>query len=134
MSRRNTESAVTNRQALGQIIVCLGCCCGRPDKGHPEVPVDWLKAEWKRRHLQKKIHLSISGCLGPCDQSNVVAIITPQRSIWLGCIESHEQYRELMEWATYCDQAGFLQPLPHCLAKLEFERFHAAGSVREEVA
>jgi hypothetical protein len=120
--------------AMGQIMVCLGCCCGRPDKGHPAVPAEWLKAEWKKRLLQKKIHLSISGCLGPCDQSNVVTIITPTRSIWLGGIERQEQYRELLDWASACDRAGEIQPLPEMLQKLTFKRFHAGRDFREEVA
>ena len=37
----------TKRKSLMQVLVCIGCCCGRVDRGKPEVPVDWLKAEWK---------------------------------------------------------------------------------------
>lgn len=133
-STRNPGSHPTNRMVMGQIVVCLGCCCGRPDKGHPAVPLDWLKAEWKRRLLQKKIHLSISGCLGPCDQTNVVAIITPARSIWLGGIERDDQYRDLLDWASACERAGQLRPLPAALARLEFTRFQATGQARAEVA
>jgi hypothetical protein len=134
MSRRNLDSPVTNRIAMGQILVCSGCCCGRTDKDHPAVPVEWLKAEWKRRLLQKKIHLSISGCLGPCDLSNVVTVITPERSIWLGGIEHHHQYRELLEWASACERAGELKPLPASLKKHEFVRFRPTGAACEEVA
>jgi predicted metal-binding protein len=117
MSRRNVESFTTNRMAMGQIVVCLGCCWGRQDKGHPAVPAEWLTAEWKKRLLQKKIHLSISGCLGPCDQSNVVAIVTPARSIWLGGITRQDQYRELLDWASACERAGRIQPLPKSLQR-----------------
>jgi predicted metal-binding protein len=134
MSRRNAQSPTTNRMAIGQILVCMGCCCGQPDKGHPAVPAEWLKAEWKKRLLLKKIHLSISGCLGPCDRSNVVAIVTPARSIWLGGIERQDQYRELLDWASACEREGKIQPLPEPLQRLEFGRFHGSVEMREEVA
>ena len=62
------------RLMLAQITVCQGCCCGKTEKGHPEVPVEWLKKEWKLRGLLKRVHLTITGCLGPCDVPNVVAI------------------------------------------------------------
>jgi len=30
-----------------QVVVCKGCCCGRVDRGHNEVPIDALKSLWK---------------------------------------------------------------------------------------
>ena len=134
MSRRTEAATVTNRQALAQIVVCFGCCCGQDQKGHPTVPVEWLKAEWKRRLLQKKVHLSISGCLGPCDKSNVVAVMTPSGSTWLGGIEHQNQYRDLLDWASLCDRAGAIQPLPHSLKGIEFERFREGTGVQTAVA
>src|SRR5258708_3175753 len=56
------------------MIVCQGCCCGGVERGRPEVPTEWLKGEWRRRGLLKRLQLSISGCLGPCDVPNVVVI------------------------------------------------------------
>jgi hypothetical protein len=38
------------------------------------VPVEWLKQEWRKRGLLKHVQPSVSGCLGPCDVPNVVAI------------------------------------------------------------
>lgn len=103
MSRRQS-APVTTRKTLGQVVVCVGCCCGRTDKGHPAVPVDWLKAEWKRRMLPKKIHLTISGCLGPCDATNVVMILLR---------EAAEKHRLRAK----------LAPLPHSLEKFRMQRF-----------
>ena len=70
----NQFPLVTKRLVLGNVAVCLGCCCGNTERGKPAVPVDWLKKEWKARGLLKQIQLTISGCLGPCDVPNVVAI------------------------------------------------------------
>ena len=36
---RSRSAMETKRQALGQIVFCNGCCCGRTDRGLPEVPV-----------------------------------------------------------------------------------------------
>ena len=61
----------TKRRVIGQLIICKGCCCGATQNGRPEVPVEWLKEEWRKRRLLKRFQLSISGCLGPCDLPNV---------------------------------------------------------------
>jgi hypothetical protein len=69
---------ITKRQVLGQMILCKGCCCGRTDRGLPEVPVERIKEIWRREKLNRSIQLSVSGCLGPCDVPNVVLLITPE--------------------------------------------------------
>ena len=97
---------------LGQIIVCNGCCCGQTQKGHPEVPVEWLKREWKCRGLLKRVHLTISGCLGPCDVPNVILITGPQGTHWLGQISQKKQYQMLADWAEQSKLADRLLPLP----------------------
>ncbi len=64
------------RKTMGQVVACLRCCRGRTDQKHPAVPADWLKAEWRRRELPEKVHLTLSGCLGPCDATNVVLVMS----------------------------------------------------------
>lgn len=102
----------TKRPMLGQISVCNGCCCGQTQKGHPEVPVEWLKREWKYRGLLKRVHLTISGCLGPCDVPNVVLITSAQGTEWLGEITQFRQYELLTDWAEQSKIADRLLPLP----------------------
>lgn len=73
----------TKRRVIGQMIVCQGCCCGATHKARPEVPVAWLKEEWRKRGLLKRVQLSVSGCVGPCDLPNVVVVNeTPARNGW----------------------------------------------------
>ena len=122
MSRRDTPP-FTTRKTFGQVVVCLGCCCGRTDKGHPAVPVDWLKAEWRRRLLPKKIHLSISGCLGPCDASNVAMLMFAERAVFLGGLSEQSHYLALADWASACERQGELVPLPRSLERFRMERF-----------
>ncbi|MFN3323268.1 MAG: (2Fe-2S) ferredoxin domain-containing protein [Bryobacteraceae bacterium] len=130
---RKSGKPVTTRRTLGQVVVCQGCCCGRTDKGHPEVPVDWLKNEWRKRELPKKIHLTISGCLGPCDATNVVLLMLGNEAVWLGGLESQASYRDLVEWASSCERRGALQPLPASLERNRMERF-VEDSPRIQVA
>lgn len=126
---------LTTRRRLAQVLVCLGCCCGRTDKGHPEVPVDWLKLEWRRRSLPKHVHLTISGCLGPCDASNVVLILADDRQIWLGGLDRLQHYHALADWASRCAALQALAPLPPELELLRMARFcPLPGSRAESVA
>jgi cobaltochelatase CobN len=73
--------------------------------------VDWLKKEWRARGLLKRVQLTISGCLGPCDLPNVVTIsvISPNHCVPLSF--------DLVDWATRSRDAGELLPLPK-----EFQR------------
>jgi hypothetical protein len=105
-------SLTTKRIVIGHLTVCQGCCCGNTENGRPPVPVEWLKKEWRARGLLKRVQLSISGCLGPCDVPNVVTISNEGGTLWLGQISEFQQYRALVDWASRCKEAGELVPLP----------------------
>jgi hypothetical protein len=76
----------TKRLVVGQVTVCRGCCCGDTERGRPEVPVEWLKNEWRKRGLLKRVQLTISGCVGPCDVPNVVVITRSSGTEWLAIL------------------------------------------------
>jgi cobaltochelatase CobN len=95
-------------------------------KGKPEVPVEWIKDEWKKRGLKKSIHLTISGCLGPCDLSNVVSISSPEQTVWLGSLHNFASYVALLEWASASDEAGCAIELSTDLSELRFDPFRRA--------
>jgi hypothetical protein len=134
MARRNNTSEGTSRKRLAQVIVCEGCCCGRVDKGHPAVPREWLKTEWRKRLLPGKVHLTFSGCVGPCDISNVVMVVTEQQTVWLGGLDRQSHFADLADWASACARAGAAVPLPRALEHLRFDRFTDSRLIREEVA
>jgi cobaltochelatase CobN len=112
---------MTKRRVIAQIFVCDGCCCGRAEKGNPPVPRDYLKAEFKRRKLISKVQLTITGCLGPCDVYNVVALWLPEGLRWFGGLTEFWQYESLMEWASECADQGEASPLPRWLLAHEFQ-------------
>ena len=118
---------ITKRLVTGNILICRGCCCGDVSRGKPEVPVEWLKREWRQRGLLKNIQLTISGCLGPCDIANVVSISGPTGSTWLGNIRGFQQYAALMEWASLSKTVGELLPLPAEFENLRFDPFRRSG-------
>ena len=102
----------TKRRVIAQVLVCQGCCCGQVERGRPEVPVEWLKQEWRKRGLLKRVQLSVSGCLGPCDVPNVVAIVTPTKTVWLGNIARRDQYQSLLDWASRSKNLGCAVDIP----------------------
>jgi len=117
----------TKRLVIGQVAVCIGCCCGQTERGKPAMPVEWLKTEWRRRGLLKNIQLTISGCLGPCDVPNIVLIATPTENIWLGNIDRFEYYREIVEWATQSKAAGRMLLLSKDLLSHRLDPFREGG-------
>ena len=84
-------------------------------RGLPEVPAEWLKAEWRKRGLLKRVQLTISGCVGSCDVPDVVVITSSSGTEWLGSVSSFEQYRSLLEWAVRCKDAGEVLARPQHL-------------------
>jgi hypothetical protein len=117
------EWFASKRKVIAHVTVCLGCCCGNTEKGHPEVPVEWLKKEWRARRLLKNIHLSISGCIGPCDVANAAKINSPTGEIWLGNLNRFEQYCDLADWASASNQAARVLPLPRSLMKQQLSLY-----------
>jgi predicted metal-binding protein len=115
---------LTKRQVLAQIFVCNGCCCGRVEKGHPPVPVDWLKQQFKERKLIRNVQVTIAGCLGPCDVPNVVGILTAGDGMrWYGGLHAQWQFASLIDWATAVKAAGEPLPLPAWLSAHRLDPF-----------
>ena len=81
------------------VIICDGCCCGRTEKGHNNVPVDKLEAAWQKYRLTDAVKLTISGCLGPCKMHNVAIIKTKLSKTWLGKLSNEIHYSAIIDWA-----------------------------------
>lgn len=119
----------TKRVLLAHVSLCTGCCCGAVQKGNAEVPVEWMKDQWKKCGLKKSIQLTISGCLGPCDVSNVVTVSSAGQTLWLGRLRKFANYAALLKWALDSRDAGCVLPLPGELSELRFDPFPRADSV-----
>jgi cobaltochelatase CobN len=116
----------------GQLFVCKdGCCCGHVDKGHAPVPADLLHAEWERRRLRNKVHLTMGGCLGPCPLANVVMLLFDGRSIWFHSFHTEGQVRALYDYIEQMLTAQSYLPPPPFLADYAFSAFNWDGHVGE---
>ncbi len=104
-------------------MLCKGCCCGRTDRGLPEIPVERIKAVWKAEKLNRGVQLTISGCLGPCDLPNVAVLVTAAGTQWYGLIDGDAHYDALIAWARACVADGANLPPPDLLARHRFDRF-----------
>ena len=113
----------TKVKSPAQVLLCKGCCCGRADRGLPEVPVERIKAAWKAEKLNRGVQLTISGCLGPCDLPNVAVVVTGEGSQWYGRLDGDAHYDALIAWARACVAEGAPLPPPEALAAHRFERF-----------
>jgi hypothetical protein len=113
----------TTIRSTAQLLLCRGCCCGRTDRGLPEVPVERIKAIWKAEKLNRSVQLTISGCLGPCELPNVAVVLTAAGAEWFGRLEGDAIYDALISWARACKDAGTVLPAPAALEALRFERF-----------
>ena len=111
------------------VIVCSGCCCGNLSKGYDEVPVDFLKDEWKSKS-PAKVSLTISGCIGVCSMRNVVVIETKSGLVWLGGLSGIEHYSAIVDWACKYSDDNTETILPEKLRPLVFNRIQSV-SVRE---
>ena len=81
------------RRARGQVILCQGCCCGRTDRGFPEVPVDRIKAAWKSGRLNRMIQLTVSGSV-----KQETHLVTSPRSTFQVPIIGFSALLQLVEW------------------------------------
>ena len=99
-------------------------------KGNPEVPVGWMKDEWRKGGLKRSIQLTISGCLGPCDLPNVVSVASAEQTVWLGRFRELANYAALLEWALASRAVGCTLPLSRELSELRFDPFRRTDSVR----
>jgi cobaltochelatase CobN len=97
------------RVVEGQLLVCKGCCCGNTERGIPTVPLDSFKREWKERGIRLRVHLTISGCLGPCAVPNVVLLIYRGAIVWFHSINSESDVNDMYNY------------IEHLLALNQFE-------------
>jgi hypothetical protein len=117
------NSLTTRRLVIGHVLICQGCCCGAVERGRPEVQAEWLKTEWSGRGLLRRLQLTISGCLGPCDLPNLVAIASETSSRWYGNIVGRDMYRVILDWASAPVAANRLLDAPQSFAGHSIEPF-----------
>ena len=109
---------------IGHLFVCAdACCCGHTEQGLPPVPLDALQSGWEGRRLRNDVHLTIGGCLGPCDLANVAMLLFDGRSVWFHSFHTEQQVASLYDYIErMLDQQSYLPPPPE-LAEFQFNAF-----------
>src|SRR5919201_3123110 len=108
----------------GQLFVCSsGCCCGRTADGDAPVPTDLYHQEWERRRLRNRVHLTQSGCLGPCTLANVALLLFGGREIWFHSINDERVITAIYDYIEDMVRANSPLPPPPALAGHVFTAF-----------
>ncbi|OYT69191.1 MAG: hypothetical protein CFK52_14020 [Chloracidobacterium sp. CP2_5A] len=107
----------------GQLFVCHGCCCGQMERGFPPAQLEAYKAEWKARGLRLRVHLTVTGCLGPCPLANVALILFGGEAIWLHSINDDATVALVFDYLEAMLAAGRYLPPPGALAARHFNRY-----------
>jgi cobaltochelatase CobN len=111
------------RVVEGQLLVCQGCCCDNTERGFPALPLAEIKQQWKDRGIRLRIHLTISGCLGPCPLANVALILFAGESVWLHSINKTEHVTAIYDYLEVMLAAEKYLPPTGLLADCHFNRF-----------
>ena len=101
-------------QRRGHLSYCYsGCCCGHVDRGYAPLPVDAYKNGWISRKLRNTVHLTRSGCLGPCTLANVASLMFDGRSVWFHNVNTPWQVELIYDYIESMIRADrFLTPPP----------------------
>lgn len=117
-------------QLQGQLFVCTrqngSCCCGWEEKGRlPFDPASLWGDEWERRKIRNRLHLTFTGCLGPCAAGNNALLQLHGRSIWLKDLNDPALVPRVFDYAKAMLDAGTVLPVPDGLVDHVYERYLA---------
>jgi cobaltochelatase CobN len=117
-------------QLQGQLFVCTrqngSCCCGWDEKGRlPFDPESMWGAEWERRKIRNRFHLTFTGCLGPCAVGNNALLQLHGRSIWLKDLNDPALVPLVFDYIEAMLEAGTVLPVPEPLRPHVYERYIA---------
>ena len=114
-------------QLQGNLFVCAqqhgSCCCGWAEKGRMPFDVALWGDEWERRRIRNQLHLTMTGCLGPCPVGNNALLQLLGRSIWLKDLNDPALIPAVYDYAEAMLAAGRVLPPPPELAGHVYERY-----------
>lgn len=114
-------------QLQGSLFVCTrqngSCCCGWEEKGRMPFDPSLWGDEWERRRIRNRLHLTLSGCLGPCAAGNNALLQVHGRSIWLSDLNDAALIPAVFDWAEAMLAAGEVLMPPAALDGHVYERY-----------
>ncbi len=113
-------------QLHGTLLVCSkahgNCCCGWTEKGRAPVNLDLYQQEWEGRRIRNKVHLSFTGCLGPCAVGNNALLQLSGRSIWFKDLNDDKYIPLVFDYIENLLQDRYAPP-PADLAEHIYDRY-----------
>ncbi len=113
----------------GNLFVCAkengSCCCGWEEKGRMPFENQLWSDEWERRGIRNRLHLTFSGCLGPCIAGNNAMLQLHGRSIWFKDLNSADLIPKVFDYAEEMLAAGKVLPPPDDLRGHVYDRYLA---------
>ena len=114
-------------QLVGNLLVCSkahgNCCCGWEEKGRAPVNLDLYQQEWERRKIRNQVHLTFTGCLGPCAVGNNALLQLFGRSIWFKDLNDDRLIPAIFGYMEAMLRAGRVLSPPAELAEHIYERY-----------
>ena len=122
---RNEESRIV--QVAGNLFVCSrangNCCCGWEEKDRMPFDNSLWADEWERRKIRNKVHLSFTGCLGPCAIGNNALLQLYGRSIWFKDLNDPSFAPAVFDYIESMLDAGNLVEPPEWLRDHVYARY-----------
>lgn len=122
---RGTEFRIV--QVQGNLFVCTkqtgSCCCGWEEKGRMPFETRLWSDEWERRRIRNRLHLTLTGCLGPCAVGNNTMLQLHGRSIWFKDLNDPALVPAVFDYAQAMLDAGRVLPPPPALVDHVYERY-----------
>ena len=122
---RNQDFRVV--RVSGNLFVCSkvngSCCCGWEEKGRMPFDNELWAAEWERRGVRHALHLTFTGCLGPCIAGNNALLQMHGRSTWLKDLNDPRLVGHVFDYAEAMLAAGDVLPPPPALLGHVYERY-----------
>jgi YHS domain-containing protein len=114
-------------QLQGSLFVCSrangNCCCGWEEKGRMPFDNSLWGDEWERRKIRNRLHLTFTGCLGPCAIGNNALLQLHGRSIWFKDLNDAALVPIVFDYAQAMLDAGSVLPPPETLKEHVYERY-----------
>lgn len=114
-------------RVVGNLLVCSqangNCCCGWAEKGRMPFENAVWSDEWEKRRLRNRVHLTFTGCLGPCEVGNNVLLQIHGRSIWFKDLNERHLPGRVFDFIEATLAQGAVAPVPDDLAGHVFDRY-----------
>lgn len=124
-------------QLQGNLFVCAkangSCCCGWDEKGRAPINQTLYEAEWERRKIRNKLHLTFTGCLGPCATGNNALLQLFGQSIWLKDLNDDSLIPAIFDYIETMLHAERVLTPPPTLAEHVFLRYLPAPSDSQDL-